>query len=151
MDRKLVISGLLGVLFGFAFAGAELNQYDTIHNMLSLRDFSPYLIMASAIATAMPLLWLTERSKTVTPYGGQISLRRWQPTRTMAIGGVIFGIGWAMTGACPGTASTTLGTGSAMGIVLIAGMLVGIRLRDILVARESLLALGGTETEPARG
>jgi len=43
------------------------------------------------------------------------------------------GTGWAITGACPGTASTTLGAGSLMGIVLVAGMITGIALRDLTV------------------
>jgi uncharacterized membrane protein YedE/YeeE len=48
-------------------------------------------------------------------------------------GGIVFGTGWAITGACPGTASTTLGAGSVMGIVLVAGMIAGIALRDLVV------------------
>jgi uncharacterized membrane protein YedE/YeeE len=47
----------------------------------------------------------------------------------------VFGIGWAITGACPGTASTTLGGGSVMGIVLVVGIITGIALRDAVVAR----------------
>ena len=49
-------------------------------------------------------------------------------------GGVIFGIGWALTGACPGTASTTLGAGSLLGLVLISGMVAGFGLRDLTAA-----------------
>ena len=63
MRRLNLTSGLLGILFGCAFAGANLNQYDTIHAMLSLRDIHPYLIMASAIATAAPILILLERRR----------------------------------------------------------------------------------------
>jgi uncharacterized membrane protein YedE/YeeE len=151
MTRFQTVPAVLGVLFGFTFAGAELNQYDTIHDMLSLRNISPYLIMASAIATAAPLLWLLERRNSASLLGGPISLRRWAPNREMATGGVIFGVGWAVTGACPGTASTSLGTGSLMGLVLIAGILAGIRLRDVHVRTMESVASSAGMAEPVSG
>ena len=66
-----------------------------------------------------------------------MELRRWSFERKHLMGGVIFGIGWAITGACPGTASTTLGGGSVMGIVLVVGIIAGIALRDVVVARQA--------------
>ena len=47
---------LVGIAFGFAIAGAGLHEYDTIHDMLLLRDIHVYLILASGVGTAMPLL-----------------------------------------------------------------------------------------------
>jgi uncharacterized membrane protein YedE/YeeE len=131
MNRVHLTAGVFGTLFGFAFTGAGLNQYDVIHRMLSLRNFDPFLIMGSAMATALPILWLLERRAWVTPMGGRLALRRWPVDRGHVTGGVIFGIGWALTGACPGTASTTLGAGSLLGLVLIAGMVAGFGLRDL--------------------
>jgi uncharacterized membrane protein YedE/YeeE len=151
MERKRLVAGALGILFGFAFTGAQLNQYDTIHDMLSLQNFAPYLIMASAIATAAPLLWLMERRHAVTRFGGAIALQRWRLDRDKVTGGVIFGIGWAITGACPGTASTAMGSGSLMGIVLIAGIMTGIRMRDIHASGQRTIWSGPAVTEPASG
>jgi uncharacterized membrane protein YedE/YeeE len=135
MNRVHLTAGVFGTLFGFAFTGAGLNQYDVIHRMLSLRNFDPFLIMASAMATALPILWVLERRAWVTPLGGRLALLRWPVDRSHVTGGVIFGIGWALTGACPGTASTTLGAGSLLGLVLIAGMVAGVGLRDVTAAR----------------
>lgn len=140
MNRSNLLPGLFGVLFGLAFAGAGLNQYDTLHQMLLLDTIEPYLIMASAIATAMPLLYLLERRRAVSLIGERITLRRSQIERKHITGGIVFGAGWAITGACPGTASTALGAGSIMGIVLIAGMLTGIRLRDVQAERQAGVA-----------
>jgi Sulphur transport len=55
-------------------------------------------------------------------------------------GGIVFGAGWAITGACPGTAATTIGGGSLMDIVLAADMVAGIALRDWTAAREAARA-----------
>ncbi|MBA2760217.1 MAG: YeeE/YedE family protein [Chloroflexia bacterium] len=135
MIRLETVYALFGVAFGFVFAAAGFNQYDVIHEMLLLENLEPFLVMGSAVMTAMPTLWLLERRKMHTPLGGHLELRRWSFERKHIAGGVVFGIGWAITGACPGTASTTLGGGSVMGIVLVVGIITGIALRDAVVAR----------------
>ena len=130
MNRLNNLSGLFGLVFGFLFASAGLNQYDVIHAMLLLENFEPFLIMASAMATALPILWVLERRKWTTLIGGPLKLRRCPVGREHVVGGLIFGTGWAITGACPGSASTTLGAGSLPGIALIVGMVAGIALND---------------------
>lgn len=124
-----------GLAFGFLFAAAGLNQYDVIHRMLLLENIDPFLIMGSAVATALPILWLLERRGWRSPLGGPLELRRWAIERRHLYGGVVFGTGWAITGACPGTLSTTLGAGSLLGLPMVAGLLVGIALRDTLADR----------------
>jgi uncharacterized membrane protein YedE/YeeE len=136
--RLATVYALFGVAFGFIFAAAGFNQYDVIHEMLLLENLEPFLVMGSAVMTAMPILWLLERRKVQTPLGGDLELRRWSFERKHIAGGVVFGIGWAITDACPGTASTTLGGGSVMGIVLVAGIIAGIALRDAVVARQAV-------------
>ena len=137
MNRHAVIYLLFGLTFGFVFAAAGFNQYDVIHNMLLLRDAGPFLVMGSAVGTAMFILWRVERRRARTLLGGPLVLRRWSIERKHVYGGMVFGTGWAITGACPGTAATMLGGGSAMGIVLVAGMVAGIALRDVVVAHQA--------------
>ena len=136
MTRLCGICLLFGLAFGFVFAAAGFNQYDVIHKMLLLRDIEPFLTMGSAVGTAMMTLWFFERRGWQTPLGGRLSLRRSPIERKHVLGGAVFGAGWAITGACPGTASTTLGGGSLMGIVLVIGMVAGIAARDIVVYRQ---------------
>ena len=133
MSRLNAVCALFGSAFGFLFAAAGLNQYDVIHRMLLLEDPAPFLIMGSAMLTSLPLLWLLERRRWRTPLGGPLALRRGAFEPKHIWGGVIFGTGWAITGACPGTASTTLGGGSVLGVVLVVGMVAGIALRDATV------------------
>lgn len=148
MSRLHAACALFGLVFGFLFAAAGLNQYDVIHRMLLLRDLDPFLIMGSAMATALPLLWLLERRRWQTPLGGPLALRRWPVQRSQITGGVIFGIGWAVTGACPGTASTVLGAGSLLGLVLIAGMVAGAGLCDVAVGEPETAEVGQVVPTP---
>lgn len=133
MNRLHLTCALFGLAFGAVFAAAGFNQYDVIHRMLLLEDAGGFLTMGSAVGTAMLLLWWLERRRWQTTIGGPLALRRWNVERKHFWGGIVFGTGWAITGACPGTASTTLGAGSVMGIVLVIGMIAGIALRDFTV------------------
>ena len=115
MNRHAPVYGFFGMAFGFLFAGAGFNQYDVIHRMLLLKNFAPFLIMGSAMATASSILWVLERRQWKTPLGGELSPRRWSVESKHVWGGIVFGSGWAITGACPGTASTALGAGGCSG------------------------------------
>ena len=133
MSRLSLICGLFGLAFGAVFAAAGFNQYDVIHQMLLLENLEPGLTMGSAVGTAFVILRVLERRRWQTPLGGRLKLRRGEIERKHVLGGMVFGTGWAITGACPGTASTMIGGGSLMGIVLAAGLVAGIALRDVVV------------------
>lgn len=135
MRRINAVSLAVGATFGFLFCAAGFNQYNVIHRMLLLQNFNPYLVMGSAILTAMPLLWLIERRKWRTPLAGDLQLKRWPIERKHYLGGTVFGLGWAVTGACPGTISGMLGAGSLLGFVTLAGFFGGMFLRDTVVER----------------
>lgn len=145
MNRFNATCAAIGGTFGFLFCAAGFNRYDVIHGMLLLQNFNPFLVMGSAVLTAMPLLWLLERRNWRTPLGGALELKRWPVERKHMLGGMVFGTGWAVTGACPGTISGMLGAGSILGVVTLGGFLGGIFLRDLVVERA---ATTGTATTP---
>lgn len=128
--RLNLVSLFFGVTFGFAFSAAGFNQYDIVHRTLLLQYWDPWLVFASAIGTALPLLWLLEWRGWHTPLGGKLTPRRWKMDRSRVLGGAVFGVGWAITGACPGTVSTMVVAGGLLGVVPLAGILAGIIVRD---------------------
>ena len=111
---------LVGIAFGFAIAGAGLHEYDTIHGMLLLRDIHVYLILASGVGTAMPLLWLMQRRRVKTPLGGTIELYNAKIEKKNVFGGMTFGTGWAVAGTCPAPAMATGGV--FLAVFVIAGL-----------------------------
>lgn len=144
MRRLNLVALFFGALFGFAFSASGFNQYDVIHRMLLLQTFRPYLVMASAVLVSAPLLWYLERRRWVTPLGGPLELRRWKPERRHVLGGIVFGAGWAITGACPGTIPTALAAGCLLAAVPAIGMVAGVVLHDAVVERT-------TDRDPAMG
>lgn len=135
MKRLNVTALAFGAAFGFLFAAAGFNQYDIVHDVLLLRYLDPFYVMGSAVAIAMLTLWLLERRGWTTPLGGTLELRRWPVERKHVYGGVTFGLGWALIGACPGTVSTMIMAGGFLGVVPLAGILIGMLLRDRVAER----------------
>jgi len=128
---RLNIIGLLsGILFGGILAAAQLHEYDTIHNTLSLEDPYVFLFMGSAIAVAAPLLWLLERREANTPFGGKLSLSKARPEPHHIKGGALFGIGWAVAGTCPAPALVMVSSGAMLGLIAMPGIFLGLHLRE---------------------
>lgn len=128
---RLNLVGLLaGTAFGGLLAAARLHEYDTIHAMLRLDEPDVFLLMASAIGVAAAGLWLMERRRMNTLLGGEIALSRSRPERHHVQGGVIFGAGWAVAGTCPAPALVMISSGAMLGIVAIAGIFLGMYLRE---------------------
>jgi len=128
----------VGLVFGFIIAAARLSDYNVIHDMLLLREFDVFLLMASAFATAAPLLYLLNRRGWKTPSGEKMVLRRSPVLPRNVLGAVVFGSGWAVAGTCPGPAIAMATGGSVLGLVVMAGLVSGVFLCDramVLLAR----------------
>jgi hypothetical protein len=102
---KLFWGLLFGMIFGFLLQKGGVTKYDVIINQLLLTDFTVVKIMLSAVVTGMIGLYIMQEL-------GWISLRpkagSWGKN---AIGGLIFGVGFALLGYCPGTIAGAIGNG----------------------------------------
>lgn len=128
------VSFLAGLAFGFLVAAARLNDYNVIHDMLLLREPDVFLMMASAIGVAAPILAYMQKKHWRT-MDGEINLRRQPISRKNVTGAAIFGAGWAVAGSCPVPALAMTVGGSVLGAFVMAGLVSGIVLRDAVEAR----------------
>ena len=126
---------VFGMAFGFLLAGMRFTDYDVIRNMLLLRDWEPFLTFGSALAVSIPLLRLLQRRGFVTPLGGPLKISTSAVSRHHIVGSLMFGTGWAVGGTCPGPAVAMVGSGRLLGAFVVAGLFLGIVLRDAVVAR----------------
>lgn len=138
-----IIGLLFGAGFGFVLAAANLHEYKTIHDMLSLEEFDVFLLMGGSIGVSLPLLWILERNKTKTVLAGTLTLSRSPIKRQNVIGGALFGVGWAVSGTCPAPALVMLASGAGLAAVTIAGLFIGLGLRDAQTSRKSGSAVAG--------
>lgn len=108
-----------GLIFGFLMQRAEVLRYDRQLGALLLEDMTIVKFMMSAVCTGMVGIQLLFQM-------GMISLSiKSAVLGTNLVGGVIFGLGWAMLGYCPGTAVGSLGEGRVDALAGIVGMIVG--------------------------
>jgi uncharacterized membrane protein YedE/YeeE len=101
----------VGMAFGFLVTGSGLGNYATIHQALLLRSWYLFAVFGSAVAVAGAGLALLRRAGAAR-YGGPLRLPHAPARRRHVFGAAIFGVGFGLTGACPGTAVAMVATGS---------------------------------------
>ncbi len=117
---------LVGIVFGIMFVKAEVVSWYRIHEMFRFESFHMYGVIGSAVVLGALLTYLIKKVRARDMHGNEIlfadKAKTWP---RYIIGGTFFGLGWAMTGACPGPMFTLVGAGLPVMLVVIASALVG--------------------------
>jgi len=125
--RELLPYLAIGTLFGVVFTKAEVISWFRIQEMFRFQSFHMYGIIGSAVAVAAASVWAIRRFGVRSLAGEPIEI----PAKTMGrgtrywLGGTIFGLGWALTGACPGPLFALLGNGVSVIVVPLASAVLG--------------------------
>jgi uncharacterized membrane protein YedE/YeeE len=115
---------LAGVVFGIILVKSQVISWFRIQEMFRLQAFHMYGIIGSAIAVGMVSILLLKRFNVKTINGEPIVIPQKQFTWGNVWGGLIFGLGWAITGACPGPLYALLGSGFwVIGVTLLSAIL----------------------------
>lgn len=127
---------LTGIFFGIVLVKSEAVSWYRIYEMFRFQSFHMYGIIFSAIAVGALGLWLMKRSKLKDTEGKLIA----PPPKDRSIpryllGGTIFGLGWALAGACPGPMYILVGTGVMTMLIVIAGAILGTFVYGLLRSR----------------
>ena len=128
--------GVAGLLFGILLVKSQVISWFRIQEMFRLQSFHMYGVIGGAVVTGIISVLLIKKFKVKTIYGEPIELHPKQFNKGQVYGGLLFGAGWALTGACPGPLYALIGTGATVIIVTllsaIAGTWVYGRLREKL-------------------
>jgi hypothetical protein len=116
---------IVGVLFGITFVKAEIISWFRIQEMFRLDSFHMYGVIGSAIVVGMISIQLIKRLNIKTLTGESVVLSDKVFNKGQIYGGLIFGLGWAMTGACPGPLFAQIGSGFMAVIVTLLSAIVG--------------------------
>lgn len=114
-----------GLLLGIIFVKAEVISWFRIQEMFRLQSFHMYGIIGSAVAVGMISVLLIKKFNIKTIYGEKIQIPKKEFNKGQIFGGLLFGFGWAITGACPGPLYAHLGTGATVIIVTLLSALAG--------------------------
>lgn len=116
----------LGAFFGIVLSASQAISWYRIQEMFRFQSFHMYGIIGSAVAVAAASLWLLRRFGAHDIEGHSIAYQTKQPSRYRYwLGGGLFGMGWGLTGACPGPIFALIGHGIWSVLIVLAAALMG--------------------------
>lgn len=122
--RPVIFGG--GLLFGFGLAFSHMAQPEVILSFLQFRDFGLVLVMLAAALLAGIIFRIGIKALKRAPLTGEsYALRSELLNKNLLIGGAIFGVGWGLSGVCPGAGYASLGIGNFPILISLAGMFLG--------------------------
>ncbi|MDP2387747.1 MAG: YeeE/YedE thiosulfate transporter family protein [Bacteroidota bacterium] len=116
---------LVGLLFGVIFVKAEIISWFRIQEMFRMESFHMYGVIGSAVAVGILSVFLIKKFNIKTIYGEEVEFKAKTFNKGHIIGGFMFGLGWAMTGACPGPLFAQIGTGATVIAVTLFSAIAG--------------------------
>ena len=130
---KLIKYLLLGVFFGIVLTKSEVISWYRIQEMFRFQSFHMYGIIGSAVVLGAIVVQIIKRTQMKDVDGEVIDL----PPKDKVfwryiLGGTIFGLGWALTGACPGPTFALVGNGYLLFILVIVFGVIGTYLYGVL-------------------
>lgn len=128
MTRNRVLTFLIGIYFGVVLVKSQVVSWNRIHEMFLFQDAYMYLVITSAIVVGAISLIIVRRAGLHTIDGAVVEIRRKRFHKGVVFGGTLFGMGWAITGACPGPIYGQIGAGTFMAIFTFIGALGGMYL-----------------------
>ncbi|MBB1285093.1 YeeE/YedE family protein [Flavisolibacter sp. BT320] len=115
----------VGLIFGIVFVKAELVSWFRIQEMFRLQSFHMYGVIGSAVIVGIISVALIKKFRIKTIHGEDISFHPKKFNKGQIYGGLLFGFGWAMTGACPGPLFAQIANGFLVVIVVLASAIAG--------------------------
>jgi uncharacterized membrane protein YedE/YeeE len=114
---------IAGTFFGIVLVKAQVISWFRIQEMFQLTSFHMYGVIGTAVVTGMISLQLIKRFNIKTIQGEPISVAPKTFNKGQIFGGLLFGLGWAITGACPGPLFAQIGTGvTVVGVTLLSAI-----------------------------
>lgn len=115
----------VGILFGIVFVKAEIISWFRMQEMFRFQSFHMYGVIGTAVVVGMISVALIKKFNVKTIHGEAIHFTPKKFNKGQIIGGLIFGLGWALTGACPGPIFAQIGMGITVMIVVLLSAIAG--------------------------
>ena len=124
---------LVGIFFGILMFKSEAASWFRIYEMFQFGSFHMYGIMGSALFIGVIGVQIIKRKNLKPLGGGEMSLKpKEKSIARYLIGGIIFGLGWALAGACPGPMYVLAGSGYFSILIVLLGAIAGTFLYGLL-------------------
>jgi len=147
-DRHPLFEPLMlvgGVVFGFGLGFSQMARPEVVLDFLQFEDFGLLFVMFGAAVVSGVAFAVMPRIRDRAPLTGDAYERRLKPfDRNVLVGGAVFGVGWGLSGICPGAAYASLGVGNVAVLWALAGMFLGAYAQGVYRSRST-----ATDAAPA--
>lgn len=117
---------IIGIVFGITMFKSEAASWFRIYEMFQFKSFHMYGIIGAALVLGVLIVQGIKRMKIKTFYGDTIEISdKDKGLKRYLYGGIVFGIGWALAGACPGPIFTLIGAGYTPILVVLISATLG--------------------------
>jgi uncharacterized membrane protein YedE/YeeE len=116
---------MLGVFFGIVFVKGEIISWYRIQEMFRLHSFHMYGVIGTAVIVGAISVFLIKKFNIKTLQGETVKFKKRDFSWGQVIGGTMFGLGWAITGACPGPLFAQIGSGFLVIAVTLFSAIAG--------------------------
>jgi uncharacterized membrane protein YedE/YeeE len=116
---------LAGLFFGILLVRSEVISWFRIQEMFRLQSFHMYGIMGSAVIVGIMSIYVIKKFNIKTIHKEKVKVASKKFSKGEIYGGLLFGFGWALTGACPGPIFAQIGTGATVFIVTLLSAIAG--------------------------
>ena len=116
---------LVGIIFGIVITKAEVISWFRIQEMFQFTSFHMYGVIGTAVCVGAISFFLIRKMKWKTVDGNEITYEPKKFDKGQIIGGLIFGLGWAITGACPGPLFAQIGNGFGVISITLLSAIAG--------------------------
>lgn len=125
MNNRNMVLFVGGILFGFGLAWGGMAKPEIVLSFLQLKDYGLVLLMGSATAMTFVAINIVPRFMEKPLLGGEFKPRTRVLSRNTILGAIVFGVGWGLSGQCPGSALSSLGVGNYPILIGMISMFVG--------------------------
>jgi uncharacterized membrane protein YedE/YeeE len=125
MKKRNILFLLIGILFGTTLMKADAVSWFRMQEMFRFQGFQMFGIFMTAIPTAALSIFILRKLKIKTLDGEPIHIKKKEFNWGYIYGSILFGIGWGLTGACPGPIYVQIGSGVSIAIVTLLSALAG--------------------------
>ena len=116
---------IVGIAFGIILVKSQVISWFRIQEMFRLQSFHMYGVIGSAVVVGMISVYLIKKFGVKTIHGEEIQFEKKPFSKGQIYGGLLFGFGWALTGACPGPLFALIGSGTTVIIVTLLSAVAG--------------------------
>lgn len=125
MNNRNMVLFIGGIIFGFGLAVGGMSKPEVVLSFLQLKDYGLLVLMGGAAGVSFVAINVVPRFVEKPVLGGEFKPRTRTLSRNTILGAAIFGVGWGLSGQCPGSALSSLGMGNLPVLLGIAAMFLG--------------------------